>query len=148
MTTERKEQIRLSLVPLLEDEAFLKALLTAEEPEKMSEVLGAYGVSVTSDEVDELMQEGIDGMLEMQEKVSDELNEEQLENVAGGGILKGIVVGLLAVGGAVAIGAGLGVLAGAGVIAVGTCYSIGVGYSVVSGAGVISALKSKKKKKK
>ncbi len=138
MTNERKEEIRIQLTALLEDEAFLTAVLSAGESEKISKVMQENGIKVTPEEIDEFMDSGISQLAEMKESGSDELSIEDLESVAGGGKLRGALRYALVIGGAVAVGAGLGVLVGAGALALGTAYAVGVGYAVIGGAWTLS----------
>lgn len=146
MTNARKEEIRGQLNLYMEDEAFLTAVLSAGEPEKIAAAMQEKGIGVDAAEIAELMQEGLQQMETLGEE--GELSEEQLNEVSGGGKLRAAVTYAGVLVGGVVIGAGLGVFAGVGVITVGTAYAIGAGYALIGGAATISASKSKKKKKK
>lgn len=143
MTNTRKEEIRDQINLYMEDEAFVTAVLSAGEPEKMTDVLRNKGIQVETGEVAELMQEGCEQLEAMSEE--GELTEEQLLEVSGGGA-RGVLTCIGFCVGGVAVGAGLGLFAAAGVITMGSAYAIGVGYAAFG--GLVSASADKKKKKK
>ena len=143
MTNERKEEIRIQLTALLEDEAFLTAVLSAGESEKISKLMQESGIKVTPEEIDEFVDSGISQLAEMKESCSDELSIEDLESVAGGGKLRFALRYALVIGGAVAVGAGLGLFVGAGALAVGTAHALGAGYALI---GSVWTLKGRDKK--
>lgn len=62
---------------LLEDEAFINKILNAEDPEQVSAIFAENGVTLSVKEVEILRSR-------LENTDSDELSEDQLENVAGG----------------------------------------------------------------
>ncbi len=62
---------------LLEDEAFINKILNAEDPEQVSALFAENGVTLSVKEVEILRSR-------LENTDSDELSEDQLENVAGG----------------------------------------------------------------
>lgn len=62
---------------LLEDEAFINKILNAEDPEQVSALFSENGVTLSVKEVEILRSR-------LENTDSDELSEDQLENVAGG----------------------------------------------------------------
>ena len=143
MTQDRKDQLKNALMPYMEDEAFMTALMCSSDTTKMCELLSSKGIDVSAEDMDELIQDGYTQLSAYGDQVGDELSEDQLEEVAGGGKLRGAVRYGLVIVGAVAVGAALGGLVGIGALAVSTAYLIGLGYSLVGG---VWTLKGRKKK--
>ncbi len=88
---------------LEKDEEFFKAFISSENAEALCGVLTARGYGVTVDDVNEMFVRGAKGIVEYMEN-KDELSQGQLEEVAGGGFLRGTV--RLIISGGVAFGYG------------------------------------------
>jgi predicted ribosomally synthesized peptide with nif11-like leader len=74
------------LVELLKDEAFVKELVAQETPEDAQKFLASKGVEVSAEELENIRKEilaRIDG--------NEEMNDEQLEQVAGGSVAVDVV---------------------------------------------------------
>ncbi|MBR3631193.1 MAG: Nif11-like leader peptide family natural product precursor [Mogibacterium sp.] len=106
------------------DEAFMKELLAADSAESAQKMLEDKGVNMSIDEITQLgeyAEKVISGEItaeEIQAQESDELSDDDLENVAGG---FAITAACVAVGGfllKMGVAAGVGAVAYAGVEAV------------------------------
>ena len=73
---------------LEKDEEFFKAFISSENAEALCGVLTARGYGVTVDDVNEMFVRGAKGIVEYMGN-KDELSQGQLEEVAGGGFLRG-----------------------------------------------------------
>ena len=113
-----------NLTKVFSDEAFLKELLAAESAEAAQKMLEDKGVNMSVDEINQLGEYAgkvISGEItaeDIQNQESDELSEDDLENVAGG---FAITAACIAVGGfllKMGVAAGVGAVAYAGVEAV------------------------------
>lgn len=95
---------------LVQDEAFVKALINCDNPEDVQKLFADHGVELTLEEVTQMGK-----ALEKMDPQSGELSEDDLEDVAGGAL--GIVMGgvITVIGSAIA-GVAMGSLA-AGVAA-------------------------------
>ena len=78
MTNEERTQ---KLQELMADEEFLKSTMDMETPAELRAAFAARGLEMTEDEVIRVVK-----LVNKEE--NDELNEESLENVAGGSILR------------------------------------------------------------
>ena len=81
MTTEVIEKIRV----LMESDAFGKEIENVENKTELKNIFEKYGIDITEDEVVEICR-GIAA------KKNDELSEEDLDIVSGGGILSGLAI--------------------------------------------------------
>lgn len=133
MTNERKEMIQKQFTNLVNDEFFCKALAQQSTAEGVSTLLATYGVAMTADEVNELTREGLDNIARYGAVAEDELTEDDLDAVVGGGKFWRAVG---AVVGAVALGGTLGLISGACPAFTPVAYKIGAGYSLIAGTWV------------
>jgi len=87
------------------DEAFVKGLVELETPEEVQAALKEKGIELTVDEIMQLR----DGLIKAAEKVGEggELSLDQLDDVAGGGIITGLILGILFVSFAAGVAGGL-----------------------------------------
>ena len=121
-----------------EDQEFFKAFIGAQDAPTLQKVLQDNGFEFTLEEIDEFFSDGVDGILAHNN--GGELSEDQLDDVAGGGFLKGTV--RLIVSGGVAFG--YGALCGICPAAYAYAPHVAGGLAVWTTAGYMS----KKKKKK
>ncbi len=143
MTSERREELRIMITALLEDEEFLKSIFSAKDNEERASILNAKGINITIEETAELLDEGCSQLEQYDESGDRELTVDELEGVAGGGKLRAAVTyGVFIVGGVV-VGGTLGLFVGAGALALGTAYAIAVGYSLIAGVATINSRKKK-----
>ncbi len=138
---ERNEIFTQQLLEKLNaDEDFCKALFTAEDAPAAQKVLNENGFEITLEEVEAFFKAGVNEMNRYMDSLDDELDEDQLDDVSGGGFVKGI----LRTGASCVLGFGYG-------CACGVCPALSAGAPyVATGLAVWSAagFKSKKKKKK
>ena len=85
---DTKELYQAIMADLTNDEEFVKAFISSADAETLCGVLAAKGYDVTVDDVNEMFVQGAKGIVAYLEN-SDELTAEQLEEVAGGGFLRG-----------------------------------------------------------
>ena len=105
MTNTNKEMLTSQIIAALnEDESFVNEFITAQDAPAVQEVLAEHGFELTLDEINELFSEGVTQIQCFAQQASDELSEEQLSQVAGGGFIRYLVRG--AVSGAVGFGFG------------------------------------------
>ena len=91
------------------NEVFCKALFSVEDAISAKKVLKAYGFDASLEDVEAVFEDGKNEILKFKESgVSNELSEDQLCNVAGGGVLRGALRTVVSVAG----GFGFGVLCG------------------------------------
>lgn len=133
MTIERKEMIQEQFEQLMNNEQFCAELAKATTAEAASTLLAGYGVAMTVEEVNELAREGLNNMAAYAEHMDDELAEDQLEAVVGGGKFWRMVG---AIGGAVVVGGTLGLISGACPAFTPVAYKIGTGYAFAAGMWV------------
>ncbi len=114
------------------NEDFGKALLMAEDADSAKNVLNANGFDITVEDVEAIFKDGLDEILKFKESgVANELSDNQLDNVAGGGVIRGT---LRTAGSAIA-GFGFGMFCGiCPAAATATPYVVG-GLAVWSAAG-------------
>ncbi len=110
MTTTQKENLYKQIAEELKNnEEFLKAFAAAENENAMLKLLTEKGYEVSLDDVREMYEEGEKEILKHKEDANnDELSEQSLESVAGGGWLRG----LLRTAVSVAVGFGYGCICG------------------------------------
>lgn len=88
------------------DEAFCKAFVSAETAPALQKVLADHGFALSVEEVEAIYTAGVKGILAVNS--GDELTEDQLEDVAGGGVLRGTLRLAVSAG----VGFGYGCLCG------------------------------------
>ena len=133
MTQERKETLQAQITAVLDNEVFMEGLTKAASAEDVCRLLADYKIETTTEEINELTENGNKALKRMEENVADELEEEDLESVTGG---SKFWRGFAAVTGAVAAGAVMGLICGACPAATPFCYKIAVGYGVTAGLWV------------
>ena len=74
------------LIEVLESEQFQKEVVSVTTPEDMQKLIASHGVELTVDEVMELCGQIVKAMN------SDEISEDELDNVAGGVVILGITI--------------------------------------------------------
>ena len=123
MTNTNKEMLTSQIIAALnEDESFVNDFITAQDAPAVQEVLAEHGFELTLDEINELFSEGVTQIQCFAQQVSDELSEEQLSQVAGGGFIRYLVRGAVSA----AVGFGFGCLCGVcPAAAVATPYVVG-----------------------
>ena len=86
MDAERMQELEALLNKAFSDETSIRALFSAETPEKAHDMLTAKGIKMTLDEV-----KNLPNVLKMSQG-DDELSEDDLEEVAGGITRGGCVI--------------------------------------------------------
>ncbi len=87
------------------NEEFLKAFVTATDAATAQKVLMDNGFELSLQEIEEMFQTGVKEINKYQESASEELSQEQLEEVAGGGKLRGLLRGIVSSAAAFGYGA-------------------------------------------
>ena len=105
MENNRKEMLAQQINAQINNEEFAKAFVSAADAASVQKVLQEYGIHITLEEVNDIFVDGATSILNNQ---ADELAEDQLDEVAGGGALRGTL--RLAV--SCAVGFGYGCLCG------------------------------------
>ena len=83
-----KELISQQIIEAMtNDEAFCRAFVSAEDAASVQKVLVDNGFDFSLAQVEEIFAEGVQAIMKHNE--SDELSEDMLDNVAGGGFLRG-----------------------------------------------------------
>lgn len=139
--TELKEEfimttnvtLREKIAEIITEEEFCAALLMCDDVTKVQALLRENDIEATVEEIEALRADGEAEIETVKNTAKDELSENDLEDVAGGGkFWRGV--------GAVAVGAvggfGLGVVCGVCPAFTPTAYSIATGYAVVAGCWV------------
>ena len=85
-----------------EDMDFFKEFISAQDAPTLQKVLRAHGFALTTEEIESLFANGVNTILSHNQE--EELSEDQLDDVAGGGFFKG--TGRLIVSCGVAFGYG------------------------------------------
>ena len=124
------EQVRMEILKdqisaSLENEAFCEAIVRTESIDELKMLLNHYNIDATLEEVTEIVDTGNTAIAKMRDSQSDELSEDTLEAVTGGGWWGRVTRAF----GAVAIGA-------AGGFALGMCcgvWRVNVGVGVCGG---------------
>lgn len=130
MEMARRNYLQAMFEQEMTNEENCAALLRCDSAEKICELMAAHNIQITPDEVCELTTNGMDAINAMKTAAADELNENDLEMVSGGGKIARFTVSLI---GGVALGAGMGFLCGVCPAATPVCYKVAVGYAVVAG---------------
>ena len=87
---EKKELTQTLFDAVNGNEVFCKSLLAAEDAASAQKVLNENGFDVTKEDVEAIFVDGLNEILKFKESATvDELSVGQLDNVAGGGFLKG-----------------------------------------------------------
>lgn len=95
---EKKVFYQQILDDLNGSEEFLKSVVSAENDVSMQKVLNEKGYNVSLDDVKEMFEDGQNEILKYNENVHEELTENDLENVAGGGLLRYLLRGTISCG--------------------------------------------------
>ena len=133
MEQTKKEMLAQKLVEAAnENNDFCKAFVTAKDAESLKKTLSDNGYDFSIEEIEELFADGLKEVLKVNSSApADELNEEALEDVAGGGFLRGSL--RLAASGATMFA--YGVFCGLCPVAAGGAYAIAGGLTVWTTAG-------------
>ena len=123
----------------INDLDFFKDFIAAQDAPALQKVLQARGFELTVEEIEDLFSDGVDTILDHNQ--AEELSEDQLDDVAGGGFLKGTARLIISGGVAFGYGAFCGICPAA---YAGAPYVAG-GLAAWTTAGYLS--KNKKKKK-
>ena len=86
--TNRERLSRMIMTVGQDDEEFLRAIVSAEDAPSLQKVLNEYGFAFTTEELEEIFSEGVEGLNRLA-AADGELSEMQLEEVAGGGFVRG-----------------------------------------------------------
>ena len=95
MEQERKDQLNAlknSITALMADEAFLKQMAETGSTEEIRTLLEGQGIKATAEQIEEIVLEGHD-LGEKMTKEDGELDVDVLEQVSGGGLGAGLVLG-------------------------------------------------------
>ena len=87
MNNERKGALQAEITALMEEEEFFAKLVTCQSAEETQKLLAAQGIEITLEEVTEFTALGENAL---KNQTSDELSEDDLDMVAGGGLFKKI----------------------------------------------------------
>ena len=102
---EKKELAKQIFDAVNENEDFCKALLSVEDAASAQKVLKENGFNVTQDDVEAIFKDGLDEILKFKESgAADELSVEQLDNIAGGGVVRGVLRTAVSAAGAFGFG--------------------------------------------
>lgn len=96
------------LMALANNEEFKEKMLKLETVEQIQALFADYDVTMSLDEVADFCKEIAKAANMLPEEANAELNEDELDNVAGGVITLAAVLGYAAYAGCVALGAYLG----------------------------------------
>ena len=131
MTNTRKNMLSEQIIDRANnDEEFLRALISAQNADEAGTVLEENGIVITAEEVEELFSAGVE---EIRKFEAGELSEEALSEVAGGGLGRYIVRGVVSA----AVGFGFGLVCGVcPAAAVATPYVVG-GLALWCAAGYV-----------
>ena len=114
-----------------EDMDFFKAFISAQDAPALQKVLKDHGFELTLDQIEALFASGVNGILDANK--AEELTEDQLDDVAGGGFLRGTARLVVSCGVAFGYGALCGVCpaacAGANWVAGGLTVWTAAGYA-------------------
>lgn len=92
MDIMKKEMIAQRVIEALNnEEAFAKELLAAEDAATAQKVLCANGFEVSVEEVEAIFADGMNEIKKFQNPASEELSADQLDDVAGGGVVRGVL---------------------------------------------------------
>lgn len=133
MENNNLETLKNQITEVVQNEEVCAAMLMCDSAEAVSELLAKNGIVATQEEISALKCEGDASVAKYKASGENELSEEQLEDVAGGGkFWRGVAA---FAGGAVA-GFGLGLVCGVCPAFTPVATKIAVGYSVVAGVWV------------
>lgn len=113
------------------NEEFCKALLSAEDATSAQKVLNENGIDVTIEDVEAIFNDGMDELKKFKDNADRELSDQQLDDIAGGGVVRGV---LRTTGSAVAA-FGMGMACGANPAFCPAAYSASTGLAAWSAAG-------------
>ena len=107
MEKHTKEVLAQQIFAMATDnEDFCKALVSAEDAPSAKKVLNENGFPVSLEDVDEIFADGLSEIMKFKDSgAADELSEGQLDDIAGGGAIRGTL--RLAVSAGVAFGFGM-----------------------------------------
>ncbi len=110
MENAKKEMLAQQLIESVNENGDLcKALVSAEDASSVQKVLAANGFEVTVEEVEAIFEDGVNEIMNTNgSEDNGELSEDQLENISGGGFLRGA----LRTTASAALGFGYGVFCG------------------------------------
>ena len=90
MEKAKKEMLMEQIVEQMNnDREFCRDFVSAEDAPSVQKVLCSHGYEITTQEVEELYSEGVRGILDYTASHGDALSEADLEEVAGGGVIRG-----------------------------------------------------------
>lgn len=105
-TMENRTTLALEIKKKAEtDDQFLQDFITAKSNEEIQAVLARNNIEATIEEIDYFIQQGQQIVAEA--LTADELSEDELETVAGGGMLRGKVIQAITYVGVAGIGVGM-----------------------------------------
>ena len=133
MEQTKKEMLARKLVEAVnENNDFCKAFVGAEDAASLTKVLNDNGFEFSTEEVEEMFADGLKEILKVKESATtDELDESELEDVAGGGFVRGTL--RLVASGAAAFG--FGAFCSVCPVAAGASYYVAGGLAAWSTAG-------------
>ena len=85
--TKKEMLVQKITAAVTDDQDFYKDFISAQDAPSLQKVLQVHGFDFTVEEVEEFFSAGVDVILNQSE--AGELSEEQLDDVAGGGFLRG-----------------------------------------------------------
>lgn len=93
MDKAKKEQLSQEIICAVnENSDFAKEFVAAEDVLSVQRVLSAHGFDLSEDDINAMFTDGVDEILKSKADGGEkELSDEQLENVAGGGFLRGVL---------------------------------------------------------
>lgn len=114
------------------DQEFCRAFVSSADASSLQKVLSDHGYEITTEEIEALYGEGVNGIMNY-EASGEELSEDQLEDVAGGGFLRGT----LRFAASCAVGFGYGCLCGVCPAAYAYAPHVATGLAVWTAAGYV-----------
>lgn len=109
MENAKKEMLKQQIIDEMNsDREFCRAFVSTADAASLQKVLTAHGYEISTEEIEELYAEGVEGILNYSASGEEELSEGQLEDVAGGGVVRGT----LRFAASCALGFGYGCLCG------------------------------------
>jgi hypothetical protein len=90
MDQNKKEMLAQKIIEAVnENNDFCKEFLAAEDAVSLQKVLNDNGFDMTVEDIESMYADGLKEILAVKEGAETELSEDQLDDVAGGGFLKG-----------------------------------------------------------
>lgn len=91
MDKTKKEMLAQEILTAVnENEEFCKAFVSSEDASSLQKVLNENGFNVSLEDVEAMFADGLSEILKVKESAEEtELSEEQLDDVSGGGFLRG-----------------------------------------------------------